>query len=366
MHFQIVTPSFNQLDFLKRCSASVHDQLGAISDKQLASSSGLNANDCQLMAKSPLSVHHHIQDGGSKDGTVDWLRQYDAEDGGRRTEDGDSPNAQRPEPRAALSGYTFSYENAPDNGMYDAINRGVKLAIESTRHQAPGSSDPNNHQPSTINSRNQMVAWLNCDEQYLPGTLEFVGEYFSRHPEVDMLFGDYLMVDEEGELLSFRKGCAPRLRYIQASHLNNLSCAMFFRSTVFQFLWGFDAKYKAVADEDFVVRALQAGFKARHVRRYFSVFTFTGSNLGGGTVGREEFASLKKGIPLLLKLFKIPLNLSRWIEKLLGGTYLQKFPLSYSIYAGDTDARREFVSQRAGWKWPASGPEGPTPRREDG
>ena len=341
MHFTIITPSFNQLVFLKRCVASVRDQRGAISDKQLTSSSGLNANGCQLMAKSSLSVHHHIQDACSTDGTREYLAEYLA-NSDQLVANSSPPNAERPRSNA----YSFSYECAPDNGMYDAINRGVELAIEGT-----GGKPKAKCQQLTAEGPDSIVAWLNCDEQYLPGTLEFVSEYFDRHPEVDILFGDYLMIDEGGKLLSFRKGCTPRLWYIQTSHLNNLSCTMFFRERVVQSLGGFDAKYKAVADEDFILRALKAGFKARHVRRYFSVFTFTGFNLGGCEIAKEEYAKLKDEVPLPLRLFKAPLNMVRWIEKFFSGTYVQNFPLEYAIYMGEA-VRRRFSAKHASWRWP--------------
>jgi len=333
--FHIVTPSFNQCGYLKRCIASVADQategieLGIGERKPLTDKHQPSAG---------LSIHHHIQDGASTDGSREFLAEYLA-------------NSYQ----FTANSYAFSYESAHDNGMYDAINKGM----ENSLWPEDGSLKTKHFGRKTETYKRQtendsIVAWLNCDEQYLPGTLEFVGEYFNRHPDVDMLFGDYLIVDNGGGLLSFRKGCAPRLWYIQASHLNNLSCAMFFRAGVFQSVGGFDTQYKVVADEDFVVRALKAGFTAKHVRRYFSIFTCTGSNLGGGAEGQTEFAALKMQTPLLPRLLKIPLNLSRWFEKLLGGTYFQKFPLRYSIFTHDSDARTECVSRRAGWRWPTA------------
>src|ERR1700694_5003916 len=59
----------------------------------------------------------------------------------------------------------------PDAGMYDAINRGLRRAT------------------------GEICAYLNCDEQYLPGALQAVEKFFQSHPEVDMVFGDVVMVD---------------------------------------------------------------------------------------------------------------------------------------------------------------------------
>jgi hypothetical protein len=242
--------------------------------------------------------------------------------------------------------------------MYDALNRGIERILDSQRTadcaRLSDEEESTNLKQSTSNFDDSVVAWLNCDEQYLPGTLEFVEEYFSQHPDVDILFGDYLVVDRDGELLAFRKGYAPRSTYIQSSHLYTLSCAMFFRTKVFESLGGFDSRFKAVADEDFVLRALKAGFKAKHVRRYFSAFTYTGKNLGGGSLAESEYRELKKQVPLLLKLLHIPLNFTRWIEKLCSGSYFQRFPVKYSLYIEVGSCRKEFASQGASWRWPTS------------
>jgi glycosyltransferase involved in cell wall biosynthesis len=359
MHFRIITPSFNQLDYLRRCIASVRDQVsgGALNVKDVEKSlNACPASTCNdfdgLNVKAPFSVHHHIQDGGSTDGTVEFLKKFRFEVGSWKFAEG-------------RSSYSFSFASERDNGMYDALNRGIDsslqlgaCSLESDEKKECFSDEQDVEKPSsnfklpTSNCDDSIVAWLNCDEQYLPGTLEVVSSYFEQHPDVDVLFGDYLVVDEAGNLLSFRKGCRPRLWYIQASHLNNLSCTMFFRSRVFLEMGGFNANYKAVADEEFVVRSLKAGFKARYIRRYLAAFTYTGRNLGGGEAGQKEFAVLKSKMPLMLKWLRLPLNGIRWLEKFLSGTYFQRFPLSYALYTDEDDERKKFSSERVGWKWP--------------
>src|SRR5690349_21578927 len=107
-----------------------------------------------------VSVEHVIQDGGS-DGihnafatTVETLGRKEYQ------------------PRLVVE---------KDNGMYDAINRGLKSA------------------------HGEICAYLNCDEQYLPGTLSQVVRFFASHPEIDVLFGDAVLVDAEGIPLSYRR-----------------------------------------------------------------------------------------------------------------------------------------------------------------
>src|SRR5467141_315471 len=103
----VVSPSLNMLSYLERCVASVADQEG-------------------------VRAQHLVMDGGSRDGTVEWL-------------------AARP---------SLASEVRSDKGMYDAVNRGFRKA------------------------RGRIIAHLNCDEQYLPGTLATVARYFDKHPDV--------------------------------------------------------------------------------------------------------------------------------------------------------------------------------------
>ena len=89
MHITIITPGFNQLDYLKRAIASIRDQVsggvlkrpnglvesveGSLNENPTSTCDGLDGLNATAV---PVAVHHHIQDGGSTDGTVDWLRQY--------------------------------------------------------------------------------------------------------------------------------------------------------------------------------------------------------------------------------------------------------------------------------------------------
>ena len=81
MKFYIITPAWNALRWLPCAVRSVRDQ-----------------------ACPSIEVHHHVQDGGSTDGSREWLETW-------QREHGNEPD------------YRFSFESAPDRGMYDAINR---------------------------------------------------------------------------------------------------------------------------------------------------------------------------------------------------------------------------------------------------
>jgi glycosyltransferase involved in cell wall biosynthesis len=50
-------------------------------------------------------------------------------------------------------------------------------------------------------TKGEIIAWINSDDFYAPGTLVRIGEYFREHPEVDMIYGDCDYVDSTGEFL---------------------------------------------------------------------------------------------------------------------------------------------------------------------
>src|SRR5512135_306553 len=245
-----------------------------------------------------VTLEHIVVDGLSGDGTVEWLCG---------------------QPRLIS-------HVGKDEGMYDAINRGLRR------------------------SRGQILAYLNCDEQYLPGALAAVKDHFAEHPDLDIVCGDVLVVDAEGHLLSFRKVYTPRWQYILASHLYVFSCALFFRRTIVESNFYFDKKYRYVGDFDFMVRLLRAGFRAERVGRYLSAFTITGDNLSVSS--RTECRLHRATLPRWARWFRHPLNLARLAEKALSGAYLQKFPIEYSLYDGDLTKRHSYRADRGSSRWP--------------
>src|SRR5206468_775583 len=95
-----------------------------------------------------------------------------------------------------------------DRGMYDAINRGLRRAT------------------------GEILAYLNCDEQYLPGTLSFVADLFARHPDVDVAFGDVVVVDPDGKYICSRQALPPRLYHTWVCTLPVFTAATFFRRRI--------------------------------------------------------------------------------------------------------------------------------------
>ena len=247
-----------------------------------------------------VSVEHMVMDACSTDGTVEWLLENDR--------------------------VISSVEK--DKGMYDAVNKGFRRA------------------------RGRILAYLNCDEQYLSGTLAYVKDFFGSHPQIDLLFGGGLLVRPDGSLIAYRKAYQPRWPYICVSHLYVMSCTMFIRRRVIERGFLFDDNLRAIGDKRFVVVCLRNGFRAAYAKRYFSVFTMTGSNMSGGENAKREKREYLKETPPWVRVFWHPLNVLRLTEKTLAGAYRESFPLTYALYdSDDLEKRRKFVALQASFRW---------------
>jgi glycosyltransferase involved in cell wall biosynthesis len=371
MKFFIITPSFNQLDYLKRCVASVADQAAPQAQRSDVGSqrSDVLISDLRSLISgggSPIRVHHHVQDGGSSDGTVDWLRQYklDVERGMLNVKDDASPNnsttsnlsTDSPQ-QPATSNYQLTFASEADEGMYDALNKGIAFALQErpVSCQLPVDDNfTNNQQRTTGNCDDPIVAWLNCDEQYLPGTLARVGKWFSENPAPDILFGGMLMVDPSGRLLACRKAMPMRRLFLEASYLYNYSCAMFVHGSFWKRLGGFDPAYRNAGDEELIHRAVSAGAKTAVLREYLSAFTYSEDNLSSTRVALEEHEALKQTGSAVIRWFKLPINLLRLAEKAARSGHVQKTPVFYEIYTDDRSQRYRFEVDQPSCKWPGA------------
>jgi glycosyltransferase involved in cell wall biosynthesis len=277
MQFSIVTPSFRQLGWLKRCVRSVADQEG-------------------------VSVEHIIQDAGTGPELDEWV--------------GTNSKAQ------------LFVEK--DSGMYDAVNRGFARAT------------------------GDYCAFLNCDEQYLPGTLAAVARAFDENPAADAIAGDFLVLDADNQLISFRKVTPLRRAMIESDHLYAFTCGIFFRRRLLEEGIRFNSNLKDVADLEWVCEVLRRGHRFALLHRYLSTFVFTGDNRSVQGLAKSELAAIRARVSTPVRLAAPALRAVRHVEKLLVGGYRSE-PIRYEIYAAD-DARERtaFTCEKPSYKYPTA------------
>lgn len=270
----VVTPSLNMSSYLKRCHSSVADQ--------------------------GVDYEHIVVDGGSNDGTAEWLRG---------------------EPQIVS-------RIGKDKGMYDAVNKGFRLA------------------------QGSVISHLNCDEQYLPGTLSFVQDYFDRHPEVDVIFGGGLIIRPDGTLLAYRKGTWPSQALLVATPMYMNTSSTFIRRRVIENGEFYDDSYKDVGDLDFYLRLIRRGYSIKYVSRFLSAFTITGHNRMLRTeVVAPERARVLREYPWWMTCFGNIWRVAGWGAKFAAGAYFGPAVLSYSIFTPDAQHRKDFIVRHPSFRW---------------
>jgi glycosyltransferase involved in cell wall biosynthesis len=252
------------------------------------------------VADQGVDLEHIVQDAGSDDGTLDWL-----------------PDDQRVK--------AFVEQ---DQGMYDAVNRGLRRA------------------------QGDILSYLNCDEQYLPGALGAVEKFFADHPGIDIVFADFVVVDAAGGYLFHRKVQTPRLYHTWVCHLAAFTCATFFRrSLITEHGLFFNPGLRVVGDAEWMVRVLRKNVPLGVLRRFTSAFTQTGGNLGATPEGQREALALYNSAPFWARKLKWQFVLFHRMRRLLGGIYFQA-PFAYELYTAASPRQRtrhEVARPRARW-----------------
>jgi hypothetical protein len=184
---------------------------------------------------------------------------------------------------------------------------------------------------------------LNCDEQYLPGTLAAVSAYFDNHPRVEAVFGDCVVVNAAGEFICYRKALLPSRLHVMVSHLPTFTCATFFRrSLIEKHGFFFDSKWRDLGDAEWVLRLLEAGIPMAVMRRFTSTFADTGNNMNLSPNAHREKQAMFDAAPAWARRLKSALVAQHRLRRLLGGVYSQK-PFDYALYTPDSHAQRKTI-----------------------
>ena len=201
----IVTPSYNQAKYIEQTIQSVLEQ-------------------------DYPRVEYLVVDGLSTDNSVEVIKKYSLESDSLLTDN--------------QSRSIDWWVSEKDSGQGEAINKGLARA------------------------KGEIIAWLNSDDYYLSGTLAAVVKVFQDNPDVVMVYGDMLAVDEHGRTLN-------TLKYKQLS-LQDLLCfqiigqpSVFFRREAYEKAGGLDATFHFLLDHHLWLRIAQAG-KIMHVPQIWS------------------------------------------------------------------------------------------------
>jgi|GEM_PF-530302 len=174
------------------------------------------------------NLEYLVIDGGSTDGSVELIRRY----------------ADR----------LTHWESERDRGQAHAINKGLRRAT------------------------GDIVAFLNSDDLYLPGTLQAVAETFQREPDTQWLAGGVLMFGEEGCLEDNTWWHEAQVARTPADWIyKNYEAsqpAHFWRRGLFEEHGSFDEQLHFCFDHELYVRLACAGISCRPLHRPLAGYRF--------------------------------------------------------------------------------------------
>ncbi|HSF31897.1 MAG TPA: glycosyltransferase family 2 protein [Candidatus Tectomicrobia bacterium] len=210
-HISIVTPSYNQGDFIAETIQSVISQEG------------------------DFFLEYLVIDGGSTDQTIEIIKYFENLIQG-------SGWSWR------CRGITFRWVSERDLGQSHAINKGLMTAT------------------------GDILGWINSDDLYFPGALQRVTEYFRRNPQDDFVFGDGDVIDEKGNLQWEWLARPYNLRVLKSYHrlwndFTNyiMQQATFWRRGVLRRIGLLDESFHYAMDVEYWIRAGQAGLVFTHL-----------------------------------------------------------------------------------------------------
>jgi glycosyltransferase involved in cell wall biosynthesis len=182
----VVTPVYNGMPWLPECVRSVAEQ------------------------RRDVDVEHLVYDGGSTDGSAEWLRENES------------------------LGYTATIGR--DDSQTDALMRGFASAT------------------------GDVFTWLNADDVLEPGALKRVVEIFTADPRLAMVTAVCLVIDSSGAIM---RATAPpseaNLKGLLTNSANPSQPATFFSAAAYRQGGGLDRRYDLAMDIDLWLKLAEVG-----------------------------------------------------------------------------------------------------------
>jgi glycosyltransferase involved in cell wall biosynthesis len=212
LKISIITPSYNQGQYLEETIQSVLDQ-------------------------GYPDLEYIIMDGGSTDHSVEIIKKYESR--------------------------LQHWESGPDGGQADAINKGFRLAT------------------------GDILAWINSDDYYRPGTLKEVAELFEPD-DLKIVFGECALYKEKtGRVKSskvFKHAQSHKIEY--SDYI--IQPSSFWTRKTWELVGELNLKLNYSFDWEWFIRAQRAGAQFQPVNKILSVYRYHEQHKTGTGGGKRE------------------------------------------------------------------------------
>jgi glycosyltransferase involved in cell wall biosynthesis len=207
------------------------------------------------------NLEYIIIDGGSTDDTVDIIRKYEP--------------------------WLSYWVSEPDDGQADAINKGWQR------------------------STGEIIGWINSDDILMPGAINAVTKILLENPEVDLVYGDNVYLDEysvqsvilRGEAIEYKK-------MLRTLHVPMPQPGCLMKRKTLDKVGYLNAKWRVLLDRDYFVRIGLVG------KTYYYPSVLAGFRLHGSSKTISERKSWVNELPEMYREFFIRDDLPSEIKKL--------------------------------------------------
>lgn len=192
----IVTPSFNQAEFLEETIKSV-------------------------LTQDYPHIEYIVMDGGSTDGSVEIIKKYAAPLSAQPAVPGDAEEFRHK---------VNAWVSEQDKGQTDAINKGFNRA------------------------KGDILAWLNSDDTYNPKAVGEAVIHLLDNPDVAMVYADCNFIDEQGRVIGKFASRQTDYQKLRRGYVHIPQQTMFFRAEYWRDLGPLDPSFFFAMDYDLWVR----------------------------------------------------------------------------------------------------------------
>ena len=175
---------------------------------------------------------HIIVDGGSKDQTVNLIKEN--------------------------SSKIDKWISEPDKGIYDAMNKGLKL----------------------VSSEKNIVTFLNAGDLALTNYLKDAEKLFLKNKLIDFCYGGLIIVGKKKETKYVPKILSKKSEYLQRMALPHPS--LYVKKYIFTKIGNFNLNKKITADHEWCVRLIKSGAIGKRLSNPVVKFKLGGASLDLG------------------------------------------------------------------------------------
>jgi glycosyltransferase involved in cell wall biosynthesis len=254
----IVTPSFNQASFIKETIESVINQ-------------------------DYPNFEYFVADGGSTDGSVDIIREYEDK-------------------------ITW-WISEKDDGQSDAINKGFRR------------------------STGELCAWVNSDDVLLPNCLREIAEFYLANNQPDVINSNCIYINEESKVIGMSIVSKQTYFFARRCVWFMNQPAVFYKTSVIRKNNYLNPKFHIAMDVDMWIKLMKMGCRFEHIPKFLGAFRWQENSKTSQVIKTQSIQSILYYPEIMVILQQSSWNISSFRAKVwrLVWQLLQVLDFNYLI-----------------------------------